>query len=369
MKSVLVFLHTSFMVFVSVTVLAADPAETFAVRKAKAAERGLAWLERVQKANGSWSNEGFPALTALPVQAFIGNSGLSRTQVLEKAESFILSNVQPDGGIYRKSIIPGRGGLSTFNTAICMTALFMIDDTGNRSVIQDARSFLSGAQLSGDENQGGFGYSGPGFFSSADMMNTSYALEAMKITEKVEDFRPDGGKRAVLNMEQALRFVESLQNKSFTGDDAGGFFYKPGNSAAGTRKDEQGKVIFRSYGTMTYLGLLSMTYLDLKRDDSRVMSALDWASKHWSLDENPGLGNQGMFFFYHVLTRALSASGVEHIEAEGAGKAVDWKREVAEKILALQNDDGSWFNKNGRYWEADPVLVTAYCLIALANVR
>ena len=34
-------------------------------------------------------------------------------------------------------------------------------------------------------------------------------------------------------------------------------------------------------------------------------------------------------------------------------------------LLDLQQSDGSWVNRNNRWWEKDPVLVTAYALIAL----
>lgn len=344
---------------------AEDESQALAARKAAAIERGLDWLASIQKENGAWSNESFPALTALPLRTFVRGRKQGREEVISRAEEFVLKHVQDDGGIYRKSLIPGRGGLTTFNTAICMTALFELDEKKHLRRIQNARKFLASSQLSGDEDAGGFGYSGPGFFASADMINTSYALEAMKITEKVEDLRPEGEKRVELNKQQAIKFLESLQNREGTDDDEGGFFYKPGKSAAGTRKGKDGKVVFRSYGTMTYLGLLSMMYADLGRDDHRVRSALDWAQKHWTLEENPGLGKQGMFFFYHVMTRALAASSVNVIQRVDGDGDVEWKADVAEKILSLQRDNGSWVNENGRYWEADPVLVTSYSILAL----
>ena len=39
----------------------------------------------------------------------------------------------------------------------------------------------------------------------------------------------------------------------------------------------------RSYGTMTYAGLLSYIYADIKADDPRVTTALDWlrANYRW----------------------------------------------------------------------------------------
>lgn len=336
-------------------------------KRAESIAKGLKWLASIQKESGAWSNESFPALTALPLRAFIKGKAKSSEASMKKAEEFILKHVQDDGGIYRKSLIPGKGGLSTFNTALCMTALFELGKPDYVRIVQNARTFLASSQLAGDEDAGGFGYS-KGWFSSADMMNTSYALEAMKITEKVEDLRPEGEKRVDVEWKSALKFLESIQNDAAAGDDAGGFFYKPGKSAAGTRKGEDGKVVFRSYGSMTYLGVLSMMYADLDRNDPRVHSSLKWAREHWTLDENPGLGKQGVFFFYHVMTRGLTAAGVDAIE-RGDSSAVNWKREVTERIISLQRDDGSWVNENGRYWEADPVLVTSYCLLALEAVE
>lgn len=350
--------------FPLILLTAVNAEETAPASQAGAISRGLEWLASVQKPNGSWSNEAFPALTALPLRAFIKAGQKGHEDIIKRAETFILAHVQPDGGIYKKSLIPGKGGLSTFNTALCMTALHELGRPEHVRIIQNARTFMAASQLTGEENAGGFGYSGPGWFSSADMMNTSYAIEAMKLTESVEDLRPEGEARVDVNWESTVKFIESLQNRDGTGDDTGGMFYKPGKSAAGKRKDKDGRVIFKSYGTMTYLGLLSMTYAELGRDDHRVKSALDWAANHWTLEENPGLGKQGMFFFYHVLTRALSAAAVDPFSQSGKA-SVNWKREVAAKLTGLQRADGSWVNENGRYWESDPVLVTAYCLLAL----
>ena len=58
--------------------------------------------------------------------------------------------------------------------------------------------------------------------------------------------------------------------------------------------------------------------------------------------------------------RAHAAFG----EREVAGH--DWARELADKLVALQKDDGSWANPNGRWMEDDPALATAYALEALS---
>jgi squalene-hopene/tetraprenyl-beta-curcumene cyclase len=130
-----------------------------------------------------------------------------------------------------------------------------------------------------------------------------------------------------------------------------------------------GEVVFRSYGSITYAGMLALVYAKVSRDDVRVRSAFDWAAKHWTLDENPGMGQEGLYFFFNVLSRCLSAYGQDMIPVPG-GKFVDWRGALARKLITAQTVDpktggGFWVNPSGRYWENDPVLVTAYALLAL----
>jgi squalene-hopene/tetraprenyl-beta-curcumene cyclase len=64
------------------------------------------------------------------------------------------------------------------------------------------------------------------------------------------------------------------------------------------------------------------------------------------------------------MAKALSAYGVDKLALEN-GKEVDWRKELALRLLNLQKGDGSWVNENGRWWEKDPVLVTSYAVITL----
>ena len=120
---------------------------------------------------------------------------------------------------------------------------------------------------------------------------------------------------------------------------------------------------------MTYAGLLSFIYAEVDKDDPRVQSAFDWAVKHWTLDENPGMGQEGLYYFYNVLSKGLAAYGQDTITLPD-GKQVGWRDELIRKLVNLQKIDpdtgmGYWVNDAGRWWEADPVLVTAYSVLAL----
>lgn len=352
---------------------AVEPAPLEALSKA------AAWLVSNQKEDGSFSNPKFPGLTAVALWGLEGaaaakeGSGLDASAeraAAAKAADWILSKAQPDGGLYVP--VPGRagGGLSTYNTALSLSALSF---TGRRDAdfvdkVLKARTFLASSQLEGDDGfSGGFGYDKAAPHRYADLNNATFAMEAMRRTQRFEDLRPAGEKKADLDWEAALAFAERLHNGDDAGDGAGGFAYSPADAKAGTEEKEGGKIVLRSYGSITYSGLLALVYCRLAPDDPRVRSTLDWASRHWTLEENPGVGDQGLYFFYDVIGRALSVAGFDEIpRAAENGGPVRWRRELLDKIVSLQREDGSFSNRNGRFWENDPVLVTGYSAVALS---
>lgn len=339
-----------------------------------AINRGLDWLVAQQNENGAWSDTNFPALTALPLWAFAESTHPKKKEVTDKAVAFILTCVQPDGGIYRA--VPGRkgGGLSNYNTAICMTALHATRDPALVPIVQKARKFVASAQHFGDdEYKGGFGYDKDTQRAYTDLLNTYYTVQAMRLTQDVEDKRPQGEQKVDINWSETVKYIERMQNKPAAGtQDAGGFFYNPTDPKGGTSTNAAGMVVMRSYGSITYAGLLALIYADVNRDDVRIRSAFDWASKHWTLEENPGMGAQGLYFFYNVMARSLDTYGADMVPREGAAP-LNWREELGKKLVSLQNVDSKtgqvyWENKVGRYWENDKVLVTAYTLLALENL-
>ena len=339
-----------------------------------AVDRALDWLAAKQKPDGSWSNGSFPALTALPVWAFAVGKHPQRTKCLKNGVDYILGCVRDDGGIYR--LVEGRkgGGLSNYNTAICMTALHATRRADAVPVVLNARKFVADSQHLGDDvYRGGFGYDKATKRAYTDLLNTYYSAQAMRLTQDVEDLRAKGEKRVDIDWKETAKFVERLQAKPESGtDNAGGFAYNPSDPKAGTLTNDAGVVFFRAYGSMTYAGLLALVYANVEMRDPRVASALDWSARHWTLEENPGMGQQGLFFFYNVLTRALDASGRDFVPQEG-GKLLNWKSDLAERLISLQKIDpktgyGYWANDTGRFWENDPILATSYCVLALQDL-
>ncbi len=343
--------------------------DAVAKQGAAAVAKGVKWLAENQKEDGSFSNPQFPALTGLAIWAMAGSGDPQYALNIEKGVKFLLGCAQQDGGIYTP--IPGRkgGGLATYNTSICLIALHSTGRDGLEPVMLGARTYLAESQEMNDpEYRGGFGYDRDNDRAYADMMNTHFVLDAMRRTQALEDLRPDGSKRADIAWDAALDFVLKMQNDASSGtNNAGGFFYAPDDAKAGNEtigSGENERVVLRSYGSITYAGLLSMLHSNLSKSDTRVASAIDWASKHWTLEENPGMGEQGLYFFYNIIARAMSASKLEEIP-RASGADIKWREEVVVKVISLMQKDGSWINKNGRFWENDPVLSTAYSVIAL----
>jgi squalene-hopene/tetraprenyl-beta-curcumene cyclase len=334
---------------------------------AAAEQRALDWLAARQKADGSWSNPQFPALTALALWAFTDSDHPAKGKVVSNAVSFIKKYVQADGSIYATNV-PGKGGgLANYNTAICMVALHKTGDPSLRQIVMNARKYVAASQhLQGyDMYTGGMGYDQATGRLYTDLSDSVMAFEAMRMTQAVEDTRPSGEKKVDLDWQAATQFLGRVQSK-----EDGGFGYRPDESKAGATTNKEGAVVLRSYASMTYAGLLSLVYAQVSKEDPRVQAAVSWAMKHWSLEENPGMGGQGLYYFYNILPKSLAAYGVEKVPVPG-GAPISWREELAKKLLSLQKmeKDGSgqgyWLNENNRFWESDPVLVTSFSLIAL----
>lgn len=331
--------------------------------------KGANYLLSKQAEDGHWGDPQMPALTALPLWALTWSgkavdpsvtSGRESASPLRKAAAFVLKTQRPDGGFYVPK--PGRGGsgLGNYNTSVCLSSLYESKLAPNAALLK-AREYIASSQLTGDDTMaGGFGYDKVSRRRYADLSNTSYAMDAMARTASLEEFRTGGGK-ADLDWDKAIAFVDNLMKKD--GPEAGGATYNARTPQGGTVTNAAGKVHLRAYGSMTYAAVLSMCSAKLDRGDPRVRQSLDYLTKYWTVDENPGMGSQGLYYFYDIMARALSAAKVTEVGGH------DWKRELSAKVMSLQKPDGSWFNDNNRFWEADPVLCTSFAMLVLELCR
>lgn len=338
--------------------------------------KGLMFLKAKENPDGTWQGpQEPPAISALVLRGFVQNGAKADPDITKGFEK-LLTFQQPDGGIY-------NGMLANYNTAICVTALATMGDT-YKTQEDKAVAFLKGLQWNDqgedtkerkkvdakDPRFGGVGY---GRSSRPDLSNLQMTLDAL---------HDAGVQPSDPAYQNAIKFVTRTQNDSETNDQPwagndGGFIYTPandGSSAAGEYTDANGKKMFRSYGSMTYAGLKSFIYAGVSKDDPKVKAAWNWIASNWTLDQNPGMGGadpatgaSGLYYYFHTLGRALNAYDESTI-TDKQGNKHDWRIELIDKLTALQKPDGSWVGEK-RWMETNPVLVTAYCVLALEEAK
>lgn len=342
-------------------------------------DRGLNWLRTNQNAKGYWSTPEHPAVTALALTALQGArndpAGETSDPVIRRGYEFLQSCAQPDGSIHT-----GKG-YANYNTSVSVMALVATHRAEFKPILLKARRYLIRTQTDLGEAgkidhplDGGIGYGSS--YDHSDMGNMIFALEALHYTKQIaRDENPVDSPD--LNWQAAIHFLQNCQNltsynkQPWASDDPrnkGGFVYYPGNSKAGETNLANGRVALRSYGSISYGGMLSYAYADLKKDDPRVQAVLDWLRGNFTLDENPGLDLQGLYFYYHTMTKALNSYDIDFLETTD-GKRINWREAVALKLMNLQREDGSWANSQARWWESDRALVTSYSVIALKMIQ
>ncbi len=343
--------------------IAADRLDASEVKAAQA--RAVNFLKTTQGDDGSWTSPTQPGISGIVVHSLLASGLAVDDPAVARGLKHLESFAQPDGGFYDPNT-----SHKNYETSIIVMALVEANHDG-RYADQIARAveFLKGVQwdeaegaVEGDPAFGGQGY---GRHKRPDLSNTSFFLEALTaagVSQNDPAFR------------NALVFVSRCQNLKSDANDTpfadkindGGFYYTPaagGASMAGPPTPEGG---LRSYGSMTYAGLKSMIYAGLTRDDPRVQAAADWIARFYTLEENPGMGLQGLYYYYVTAARTFSALNQEEF-TDAKGVAHPWRAELSLKLLSLQKPNGSWVNAADRWYEGDPNIVTAYSLAALAT--
>jgi len=351
--------------------LASDPQDfQLAVRVNPAIQKGLAYLVGGQQADGGWEAFGksHPAITSLVVQALAKDAdyGPKHPAVRRGLES-ILRHVQPDGGIYVDA-----EAMPNYHTSVALIALASMKDSTLDGKVKAAQEYLK--KLQWDDGEGheaaSVWYGGAGYGKSKrpDLSNTQLMLEALHDSGLSAD---DAVYKKAMVFVSRCQMLAATNDQPFARDGGdGGFIYSPANggeSKAGTEV-ESDRPRLRSYGSMTYSAFKSLLYAKVGRDDPRVKAAVEWIRRYYTLDHNPNMpgaqSKEGLYYYYYVFARAMRAWGEDSL-TDAAGLPHPWQRELAEKLISLQREDGSWVNEADRWYEGNPHLVTAYAILAL----
>lgn len=332
-------------------------------------QQGLAYLRDTgQGADGMLSPRAGSGITSLAVTAALRHGCGLDDPLVTRGLKALEGVVQADGGIYSSD------RLRNYETCVgimCFAEANKAAGDGRYDeILKNAGNFVRGLQVGADGEVdrddvhfGGVGYSGK---ERPDLSNTAYLLEALHSLDASADDP---------TVQRALVFVSRCQNldaefndTEFAGKiDDGGFYYviPTENVDPSTSERYTANGGLRSYGSMTYSGFKSLVYAGLSKDDPRAKAALGWIAKNYDLEQNPGQGTAGLFYYYNTFGSALAASGNPVVETAD-GNEHPWQQELLAHLASTQKQDGSWVNTNRQWFENDANLCTAFSLLALS---
>jgi squalene-hopene/tetraprenyl-beta-curcumene cyclase len=339
--------------------------------------RAADFLRPRQSADGSWSGDRKePGITALAVAALLRSRRATPDDpAVARGLAYLEQFLDTKGGL-------ARSPHSVYTTSVALMA-FQEANRGGRyaGVIRGGQDYLRASQYGeaegkgpADPQYGGVGYGGAS--SRPDLSNTAFMMEALRDSGLPADDPA---------LKKALVFVSRCQNRKSEFNDQpwadkvndGGFVYNPSGRAEspqgkGARRGEpateKAAAPIPSSAGMTYAGLKSMIYAGLTEDDGRVKAALAYIAGHYTLDENPGQGQRGLYYYYHTFARALAALGKPTL-VDAEGKSHDWRADLVGALAKRQEASGAWVNRDDRFMEGDPNIVTSFGLLALAAAR
>ncbi len=259
-----------------------------------------------------------------------------------KALGFLERYIGPKGGL-------SEAPHSVYTTSVALMA-FQEANKGGRydSVIKGGQAFPQVDPVGRGEGKGrddpaygGLGYGGGN--SRPDLSNTAFFIEALRDTGLPADDPA---------LQKALIFVSRCQNlKSEFNDQPwagkvndGGFVYtagrwrrpRPGN-------DDQGsEPWFDCWGRRSSLlcgdDLRGPEEHDLRGPDPgrpARQGGLAYIKNHYTLDENPGQGQRGLYYYYQTFAKAMPCSASPTI-VDNAGKEHNWRNELVSALAKRQ---------------------------------
>ncbi|MAJ46561.1 MAG: hypothetical protein CBC35_04555 [Planctomycetes bacterium TMED75] len=350
-------------------------------------DNGLLWLAARQDSTGLWRlrTKATPtdepdnptsvdlAVTALAVKAFAQRG--TDSPALNRGMTALLEEIARQGGFH------GEGGssLGTYVSATITSALASMDDPRYQEDLNRALLWLKQEQWTDQDGlepeQDWFGGVGYGNRGRPDLSNTQMMLDALYDA----GICPDDPAA-----QRALIFVSRTQNLASTngakwaqvGSNDGGFIYTPANGGESMGSEYAGEGRYgellpadaprrlRSYGSMTYAGFKSLLHAGLNEEDPRIQAALKWIRDHWTWEENPGVGRQGLYYCRHALARTMQVAGLERLTSSD-GVEHRWRGELIDILVRDQDSEGFWVNSEPRWLEGEQALTTCYALLAL----
>ncbi len=292
-----------------------------------------------------------------------------------------------------------------YSTAYALLCLLEAGSADDQPLIRQMTEYLIGEQFCEARGfdlsmpaYGGWGYGGthpPGETGHMDLAHTRRVIQALRAaitagpalenSDKTESDVAAQIHAALGRAELILKLLQKhpsdprpqpmLEGPLAVAPDAydGGFYFSPVVLAANKGRTEGSRepAPWRSYATATCDGLLALLAAGVPVEDERVQSARAWLARHPRVDLPAGVPRAPdehpepwaeAIRFYHFAVRAEASAALDWPH--------NWRIQLAQEIVARQQDDGSFVNADSPLMkEDDPLLCTALAVTALARVQ
>ncbi len=353
---------------------ALTPEPTQAERWRASFEDGIEYLIQTQQDDGSWRSEHY---------SVFNNDRVTLTALNLKTLTFARSELNMGGEALNTAIERAWASLTSdlagrdpseldlhypaYSASLVVLALARTEDPAlapaRESWLDLLRAHQHGAHngfMLDDAAFGGWGNARtiPDASSTrpheADISTTLFAVGALRLAGASHDDPA---------IQDALAFVERCRYKR------GGFFFSPTtpvqNKAGATDRFASGRT-YNPYGSPTADAIRCLLRCGVDLDDHRLTRAVTWLeSADWST--NPGdfpsareTDRRSTFYYW-----AWSAAHATRALTDAAAPSVtmDTKlADLADQLVTLQRDDGSWANPAGGSMENDQLVATPLAL-------
>ena len=341
--------------------------------------KAAAYLWRQQGEDGGWHSRTYgllrsgQSLTPFVLSTLLSVPGdvfpLPRPDA-NRALEFIQRNIGSDGGLGHSD--PLLQDYPNFATSLAVRCFVQANARGwslkTESLVacllkqqfSEARGWPRNHPVYGAWGMGGR-MTAPPETGHVDLSMTRHVLQALR------DAGDSVGADAAC-FKNARVYLERCQN--FETD--GGFYFstvileanKAGPDFAGTR--------YRSYGTASADGALSLLACGVPAGDPRLKPCAAWLRENFRADGVPGFGahdkknwTQAMYYYWIAAASAALAA----LEPGEAAHVSDWRAAVRTELFRRQRADGSWINQEFLMKEDDPLIASTFALAALLHSR
>jgi Squalene-hopene cyclase C-terminal domain/Prenyltransferase and squalene oxidase repeat len=308
-------------------------------RDGSALARAVRWLWSQQANDGGWHSKTYgmlrpgQSLTPFVLDALLGHP--HEQAQLDKAFEFLKRTINTDAIDYPNY----SAGL-----AVRVAGRLKRDASAWLAYLREQQFTEENGWTREDPAYGAWGMGGerrrPPEAGHVDLAMTRYVLEGLAAV---------GIPASDPAMRKAVVYLDRCQNPD------GGFFFSTVNLDTNKAGEISGK--YRSYGTTTCDGLLSMRAAGVPASDPRILRAQAWLKSNHLEERAPGFDieparmgwSEGLRFYYAAaIIRAMPELPVQ---------------------LPPQREDGSFSNANKLVKEDDPLIATAFAIRVLCHDR